>query len=141
MFGGKIVRIPFESARDIPDDAQFHSLSARSQMLALSQTGFLHWHTRWYREDGAELSDSDNELIEDWASTTEAELMTPSGAVSEDVPTPYWDEDSEVDDSAPKDTQTWYGTIVDPTLASAELTFVENATRGACAFWRWRHGK
>jgi len=47
--------------------------------------------------------------------------------VSEDVPTPYWDEDTDVDDQAAGDVQTWYGTVEDPEVPPEELSFVENA--------------
>jgi len=43
------------------------------------------------------------------------------------VPTPYWDEDSEVDDQLADDVQPWYGTVSDPEAPPGELDFVENA--------------
>lgn len=43
------------------------------------------------------------------------------------IPTPYWDEDTEVDDTAPVTSQTWYGTVSDPEAPPDELDFVENA--------------
>lgn len=43
------------------------------------------------------------------------------------VPTPFWDEDSDVDDEADPDIQPWYGSVSDPEAAPAELDFVENA--------------
>ena len=46
---------------------------------------------------------------------------------TDDVPTPFWDQDTDVDDSAPVETQTWYGTVSDPELPPGELTFIENA--------------
>jgi len=44
-----------------------------------------------------------------------------------DVPTPYWDENTDVDDTAAQDVQTWYGTVTDPEAVPAELDFIENA--------------
>jgi len=48
-------------------------------------------------------------------------------ATNDSVPTPYWDEDIDVEDSAPSATQTWYGTVSDPEAAPGSLTFIENA--------------
>lgn len=46
---------------------------------------------------------------------------------SNTVDTPYWDEDTEVDDEMSIDTQTWYGEVADPMVAPTSLTFIENA--------------
>lgn len=43
------------------------------------------------------------------------------------VPTPFWDEASDVDDQEPDATQSWYGEVADPNAAAEDLTFVENA--------------
>jgi len=43
------------------------------------------------------------------------------------MPTPYWDEETTVDDEAPSDTQVWYGVIEDFLAPIDELDFVENA--------------
>lgn len=63
-----------------------------------------------------------------------AELMTSillgyynSECGDSDVPTPYWDEDTDVDDHEPADMQNWYGYVTDPEAAPGELTFFENA--------------
>jgi len=45
----------------------------------------------------------------------------------EEIPSPYWDEDGDVDDSYPADMQPWYGYVTDPELPPGELTFIENA--------------
>lgn len=60
------------------------------------------------------------------------------------VPTPFWDENSEVDDEAPKDDQPWYGYVENPTAPADELTFIENAAiwgiTGFLAFATWEVG-
>jgi len=43
------------------------------------------------------------------------------------VPTPYWDEDEDLDDEAAPAAQVWYGTVEDPSEAPDETTFEENA--------------
>jgi hypothetical protein len=53
---------------------------------------------------------------------------TTNACVVIDVPTPYWDEDVDVDDEATPALQTWYGYVTDPTAAPNELTFVEQAS-------------
>jgi len=44
------------------------------------------------------------------------------------VPTPYWDDDSDVDDDDPPDLQPWYGYVTDPEAPADELTIVEQAS-------------
>jgi len=60
------------------------------------------------------------------------------------VPTPYWDNSEDVDDSLPADTQPWYGTVSDPEAPPAELDFVENAAiwamTGFLAIATWEIG-
>jgi len=43
-----------------------------------------------------------------------------------DVETPYWDDESDVDDNATAEDQLWYGEVTDPTAPADELDFVEN---------------
>lgn len=43
-----------------------------------------------------------------------------------DVQTPFWDDYEDVDDTAPADTQVWYGEMSDPNAPADELDFVEN---------------
>jgi len=43
-----------------------------------------------------------------------------------DVPTPYWDDDTSVDDEATPEAQEWYGEVTDALAPADELTFVEN---------------
>lgn len=124
MADGKIIRVPFEAARDVPGDSKNHTLSARSQLLILSQTAYLHWNTRWYRQDGAGFSDADKEDIEDWTSMAEAEVLN---AIDDTIDAPFWDTDEDVDDELPVEEQPWYGTVSDPEVPQEELDFVENA--------------
>lgn len=65
-----------------------------------------------------------------------------SCAAEPDVPTPYWDEDADVDDEEPADEQPWYGLVTD--INNPELTFVENASiwviTGFLALATWEIG-
>ena len=69
---------------------------------------------------------------------------TTSSCGTGNIPTPYWDEDIDVDDEAPVATQTWYGTVADPEAVPAELDFVENAAiwafTGFLAIATWEVG-
>lgn len=47
--------------------------------------------------------------------------------VSEEVPAPYWDSETDVDDSLPPDEQDWYGYVEDALAPPDELTFVQSA--------------
>lgn len=49
------------------------------------------------------------------------------GTVEETVPTPYWDDATDLDDETPIDLQEWYGLVTDWTAPIDGLTFVENA--------------
>lgn len=44
-----------------------------------------------------------------------------------EVETPFWDDSTDVDDSAGTDEQIWYGEVTDAEAPPAELDFVENA--------------
>jgi len=61
-----------------------------------------------------------------WETVVTAYWDESACAVSGGAPTPYWDEDSDVDDEETPELQTWYGTVSDPEAAPAELDFVEN---------------
>lgn len=118
-------KIPFEVASDIAEDATSHLISSRSQMLLLSQSGFLHFLDRWYHTDGADFTDAEKRTIEDWASFAEHELLAET-AGSGNIPTPFWDTATDVDDEAVPAEQVWYGEVDDPELPPDELSFVEN---------------
>ena len=50
-----------------------------------------------------------------------------AGAVTCEVAqTPFWDDASDVEDTATEETQTWYGEVTDATAPPGELDFVEN---------------
>lgn len=54
-------------------------------------------------------------------------LQFPVNVGEEDFPTPYWDDETSVDDEAPAESQDWYGMVTNPSAPADELTFVENA--------------
>jgi len=54
-------------------------------------------------------------------------LQEPVEVGEREVPAPYWDDDADVDDEEPAETQEWYGMVTNPSAPADELTFVENA--------------
>jgi hypothetical protein len=54
-------------------------------------------------------------------------LQTPFEVPERDYPAPYWDDDEDVDQEQPIESQTWYGQVSTPDAPADELTFVENA--------------
>lgn len=43
-----------------------------------------------------------------------------------EVGTPFWDDETDVDDEEPDDVQPWYGQVTNPTAPAGELDFVES---------------
>ncbi len=44
-----------------------------------------------------------------------------------ELPAPYWDDETNVEDEEPDSTEEWYGGVTDPTVPPGELDFVESA--------------
>lgn len=55
-------------------------------------------------------------------------MLQEPASVTTGIPTPFWDEASDVDDEEEPAIQTWYGYVDDPELPPGELTFFEDAT-------------
>jgi len=70
--------------------------------------------------------------------------QAPHNLIEETVPTPFWDDEEDVDDELPADAQTWYGYVEDPEAPPAEITFVEQigiwGITGFLAFATWEVG-
>ena len=74
---------------------------------------------RWYQWGSLtpeEAVDAWNDII----------LASYEEALDQSVPTPYWDEDDDLDDEETIADQTWYGEVADPSLVPDGTTFVEN---------------
>lgn len=71
----------------------------------------------------------------EWGEFTAAEtaaafnqiILDAYDGVGESMPTPFWDEDSDVDDEEPVETQPWYGYVTNPDAPPDELDFVTEA--------------
>ncbi len=70
-------------------------------------------------------ADNDAKLLASMRAATLKEIIATDALRT--VPTPYWDEDSEVDDEELTEMQPWYGSVTDPEVDPDELDFVENA--------------
>lgn len=46
--------------------------------------------------------------------------------IMETAPTPFWDDESDLEDEEPADIQPWYGEVTNPSAPADELDFVEN---------------
>lgn len=61
------------------------------------------------------------------ASNLKWQLQEPALVGDEEFPSPYWDDETSVDDQMPAEEQEWYGQVTNPSAPANELTFVENA--------------
>lgn len=81
----------------------------------------------WQQYEGGITRD---EAAARWQSMIEDALDTAATSdtctIVTEAETPFWDDATDVDDSAPSDMQTWYGTFSDVTAPPGELDFVEN---------------
>lgn len=70
---------------------------------------------------------SHDEIITAINRATDLQFLLQSQVALSDVQTPFWDDEDDVDDTAPPDSQIWYGEMTDPDAPAGELDFVENA--------------
>lgn len=54
-------------------------------------------------------------------------LQNPVYVGEREVPAPYWDDETNVEDEEPVEAQTWYGQTSNPTAPPGDVTFVQNA--------------
>lgn len=74
------------------------------------------------------IGDHDDKILAvNRATNLKIQLMTPVYVGEREVPAPFWDDETDVDDEAKPEDQTWYGEVTNPTAPADELTFVENA--------------
>lgn len=125
----KAFLVPYDKIAAIEPTWVHRRLSDRSIAMLLSQSGYLHWASRWASD--TELTPEQIEQIEDWASSAEHELM------AGDIQAPFWD-DFDAEDAAEEFPDTvgvfsalalddppdnpWYGILVDGTDWRAQLS-------------------
>lgn len=54
-------------------------------------------------------------------------LQNPVQVGEREIPTPYWDDETNVEDEEPIEVQTWYGQTSNPNAPPGDVTFVQNA--------------
>jgi len=105
----------------VPESAAWWAL-----VVGLLYTLTLEWN--WRQLDGgvdpADAAARWQKMLEDALDVAENTSSCPTF----DVPTPYWDQDSEVDDSVDPASQVWYGTVDDPAEAPSDTTFIEDVS-------------
>jgi len=103
-----------------PDEGTLVQVCFNEQWLPLVQGALsqLQLPATWLGDDDARA------LAVGRATNLKGLFVSPVCEV-EGAPTPYWDEDTEVDDELPPDTQPWYGHVDDPTELPTEDTFRE----------------
>jgi len=149
MFGTKLFRgVGYPTPEDIPDETSCLILQIPANtawwalVTGLLTTLSMEW--QWQQFEGG--LDRDVAAAR-WQTMVEDALdiaanTNTCGVTS--VPTPFWDDDADVDDQAEPDIQEWYGTVSDPEAPPGELTFVENAAiwgfTGLLAVATWEVG-
>lgn len=144
MFNGKNAQglRGFPTPDDMPDDGGYvvFRFPRDNQWagLILGAAQALTSEYNWY-ESGDLLPDEAADRWRQIVAEAPYNLIT-----SEKVPTPYWDDETSVDDEAEPEVQPWYGYVVDPEAPADELTLVENiaiwAFTGFLAAATWEVG-
>lgn len=107
---GRICRPVF-----IPDDPEWMAIVSG----ALNELAFAY---NWEQVTGISAQDAAAVGLEMWLAHVQDECA------SDDVPTPYWTNADNVDDSLPADVQEWYGFFTDYDASWDDMSFVEQAT-------------
>lgn len=133
MFGEKTFPgVGYPTPTDIPETTTCLTLQipASAEWWAVT-VGLLYWLTldwNWQQFEGG-LSRDD--AVARYVQMLDDALAVAAAANTCDlisVPAPYWDEDSDVDDSLPVSEQVWYGKVLDPIAPPGELDFIEDIT-------------
>lgn len=104
---------------EIPDE-QYHIRAFWTALYKLTL-----WNS-WDADD----AHTGREAAQVWRQVLNEAMENPEtiGCIEpEEYPTPYWDDDTSVDDEAPADEQDWYGYVEDALAPANEITFVQNA--------------
>lgn len=106
-----------------PDDDEliYVAYSMEWQKVLLAAVDQLCQYSTWTGDHDTKILAVNRAVYLKWL------LQLPVEVGETDWPTPYWDEETSVDDEMPVDEQTWYGMVTNPAAPADELTFVENA--------------
>lgn len=121
---------PFLTPPDLPVERECKSIQIPSsrEWLGIFDNLLLQLTYSWQWQQRVDSAVTIDDTIAFWQTVVDAYWDDASCAAPNDAPTPFWDEDSDVDDELPADAQPWYGTVPDPedTQENMELDFVEN---------------
>jgi len=106
-----------------PDDDEliYVAYSLSWQKVLLAAVDQLCQYSTWLGDHDAKIEAVNRAVFLKWLLTLPVEIG------DTDVPTPYWDDGTDVDDEMPVEDQDWYGVVTNPSAPADELTFVENA--------------
>jgi len=129
MFGDKLYdNIGYPTPDEIPEEIATRSLcvpaSAAWLGVVMGCLMQLADEANWQQFDGGISAEDAAAAAQDIIDNAYDETCNVG---SGDIPTPFWDDATDVDDEAPPETQIWYGEVDDPELPPDELTFIENA--------------
>lgn len=121
---------PFLTPTDLPVERKCTSIQIPDtrEWLGIFDNLLLQLTQPWLWEQRIDSAVTIDDTIAFWENVVATYWDEQSCAVPNNAPTPFWDEDSDVDDEFPADAQPWYGTVPDPedTQENIELDFVEN---------------
>jgi len=130
MFGDKLYdAVGFPTPVDIPLEVGTRAFCIPSSSawfaLVMGCLMLLADEENWQQNSGgitaAEAAEAAQEIID---SGYDGTCDTGGGG---NIPTPFWDTATDVDDEFAPEDQIWYGEVDDPDLPPGELTFTENA--------------
>jgi len=112
---------------DLPLDVTVRKLEIPSskEWLGIFNSALLALVQTWVYEQVYETDLSPEETAEKCREIFDKYLTSTDAPAT--VPTPYWDEDVDVDDEEPIETQTWYGEVSSFLAPIDDLDFAQNA--------------
>jgi len=122
-------RVLFQTPPDMPEEFVCRTLEIPSskEWLGIFNAALLQTIYSWNWEQVNETDLTADECTALCYDVFEEYLTSGGQCGSAVLPTPYWDDATDLDDELPADIQPWYGEVTDPNAPADELTFVENA--------------
>lgn len=113
--------IPPPATEPDDDDLIYVAYNIGWQKVLLAAVDQLCLYSTWIGDHDTKIQAMNRAVYLKWL------LQLPVEIGETDYPTPYWDDDTSVDDEMPVETQEWYGMVTNPSAPADELTFVQNA--------------
>jgi hypothetical protein len=132
MFGDKFFTgVGYPTPVSIPDETTCLTLMIPADgawwalTLGLLYTLTLEWNWQQF-EGGISREDAVARWVQMFDQAVELAATTNTCTAAIEYPTPYWDDATDVDDSADVEDQVWYGEVADAEAPPAELSFTDN---------------